>query len=75
MMALQPGALRDALIEAGASAHTASDAAEAVAGYENRLSGIEARIADVLGELKVQRALIGVLMAMAVAILVRVLLH
>jgi hypothetical protein len=38
MMALQLGALRDALIEAGATDANARAAAEEVAGYENRLT-------------------------------------
>ena len=37
-MALQLGALRDALLAANVSSETASAAAEEVAGYENRLT-------------------------------------
>jgi chromosome segregation ATPase len=40
-MALQLGALREALLEAGATAEKADRASEEAAGYENRLSGIE----------------------------------
>jgi hypothetical protein len=43
-MALQLGALRDALIEAGASPAKADKAAEELAGYESRLAGIETRL-------------------------------
>lgn len=43
-MALQLGAIRDALISAGAPVDKADKAAEELAGYENRLSGIEARL-------------------------------
>ncbi len=43
-MALQPGALRDALIEAGASTAKADRAAEELAGYENRLAAIDTRL-------------------------------
>jgi hypothetical protein len=43
-MALQLGALRDALIDAGATPDKASKAAEEVAGYENRLGAIETRL-------------------------------
>ena len=43
-MALQLGALRDALIEAGASEQRAREAAEEAAGYEDRLRGIETRM-------------------------------
>jgi hypothetical protein len=44
-MALQLGALRDALLDAGASAEKADKAAEELAAYENRLGGIESRLA------------------------------
>ncbi|MGD0109230.1 MAG: hypothetical protein ABSC06_35115 [Rhodopila sp.] len=43
-MALQLGALRDALIDAGAKPEKADKAAEELAGYENRLAGIDARL-------------------------------
>jgi hypothetical protein len=44
-MALQLGALRDALIEAGATKEKADKAAEELAGYETRLAGIETKLA------------------------------
>jgi hypothetical protein len=44
-MALQLGALREALLSAGAPADKADKAAEELAGYENRLSSIETRLA------------------------------
>lgn len=43
-MALQLGALRDALIEAGASEDKASRAAEELASYENRLASMENKL-------------------------------
>jgi len=43
-MALQLGALRDALLSAGVSAEKADKAAEEVASYENRLASIETRL-------------------------------
>ena len=43
-MALQLGALREALIDAGASVEKADKAAEEVASYENRLAGIETEL-------------------------------
>ena len=42
-MALQLGALRDALLEAGASSEKAAKAAEELA-YENRFDGFETRL-------------------------------
>ncbi len=44
-MALQLGALRDALIEAGATAGKADKAAEELAGYDNRLAALDTRLA------------------------------
>lgn len=44
-MALQLGALRDALLDAGAKPEKADKAAEELAGYDNRLSSIETRLA------------------------------
>ncbi|MBN8874016.1 MAG: hypothetical protein J0H67_14360 [Rhodospirillales bacterium] len=43
-MALQLGALRDALEAAGAPADKAQKAAEEAAGYENRLAGVESSL-------------------------------
>jgi len=43
-MALQLGALREALLEAGASQEKASRAAEEVAAYEMRLAALDGRV-------------------------------
>jgi len=43
-MALQLGALREALIDAGASEEKAKAAAEELAGYDNRLAAIDTRL-------------------------------
>ncbi len=43
-MALQLGALRDALAEAGASADSARRASEEVASYEARLASIDGKL-------------------------------
>lgn len=43
-MALQLGALRDALIDAGAKAEKADKAAEEIAGYESRLATIDTKL-------------------------------
>jgi hypothetical protein len=43
-MALQLGATRDALINAGADVDLANKASEEIAGYENRISAIERRL-------------------------------
>jgi hypothetical protein len=44
-MALQLGALREALIEAGASPDKADKASEEVADYEGRLASLETKVA------------------------------
>jgi type VI protein secretion system component VasF len=44
-MALQPGATREAFLAAGAPADKASAAAEELAGYDNRIAGVETRLA------------------------------
>jgi hypothetical protein len=43
-MALQLGALRDALIDAGAKPEKANKAAEELAGYDSRLAAIDTRL-------------------------------
>ena len=43
-MALQLGALRDALIDAGASEAKAAQAAEELAAYDHRFDGVERRL-------------------------------
>jgi len=43
-MAMQAGALRSALIAAGAGEEMAEKAAEEAAGFESRLAGIETRV-------------------------------
>ena len=43
-MALQLGALREALVEAGASEEKAAKASEELAGYDSRLALIETRL-------------------------------
>ena len=61
-MALQLGALREALIEGGASAEKAGAAAEEVASYENRLAKIE-------GDLSVLKWMLTFNIAMTVGII------
>jgi hypothetical protein len=57
-MALQLGALRDALLEAGATPESARKASEEAAGYEGRLFGLER-------DLTVLRWMVGGLYAIA----------
>lgn len=67
-MALQLGALREALIEAGASPEKADRAAEEVATYERDM-------ADFRSDLRILKWGQSVTLAAVVAILLRVFLH
>jgi hypothetical protein len=67
-MTLQLGALRDALLDAGASSEKAEKAAEEMAGYENRFAGLES-------DLRVLKWGQAVTFAMTVAILAKLFIH
>jgi len=67
-MALQLGALRDALLDAGASPDKADKAAEELANYENRLGSIESR-------LSVLTWMVGFNLVMTAGVLWRLLAH
>jgi hypothetical protein len=67
-MALQLGALRDALIEAGASPAAADKAAEEVASYENRLAGIETRLVRLDGKINLLAWMVGTLVPLNIAL-------
>lgn len=85
-MALELGALRNALLVAGASPEKAGKAAEELAAYqirfdgcETRLAGFEARVASrfakVEGDLTLIRWIIGFNLAFTLTILWRVFAH
>jgi hypothetical protein len=65
---LQLGALREALIEAGASPEKAAKAAEEVGTYENRLAGIEAKLALLDGRVNLVQWMLGFNLAMTLAV-------
>jgi hypothetical protein len=67
-MALQLGALRAALIEAGASSEKAEAAAEEVASYENRLSGIEIKLVRLDGKVNLLAWMVGTLVPLNIAL-------
>jgi len=67
-MALQLGALREALIDAGADPTKAEKAAEEVAGYESRLAKIDT-------DLAVLKWMNGFTIAGVLAIILRVFTH
>ena len=51
-MAMQPGALRTALIEAGASDEKADEAADDMAGYEGRFAHADVPMEALAGDLR-----------------------
>ena len=67
-MAMQLGALRTALLDAGASEEKADRAAEEIAGYDNRLAGIDTRLA-------VLTRMAGTNLALTAGVLSRLLAH
>jgi hypothetical protein len=67
-MALQLGALRAALIEAGASAEKAELAAEELASYENRFDRIENKLIALEGRMNLIVWMVGFNLALTVAI-------
>jgi hypothetical protein len=67
-MALQLGALRDALIEAGATPDKANKAAKELAGYEREF-------ADIKGDLRVLKWAQAATFAAVLAVLLKVFLH
>jgi hypothetical protein len=67
-MALQLGALRDALIDAGASSEKADKAAEELAGYEREF-------AEIKGDLRVLKWSQAATFAAVVAVLLKLFIH
>ena len=75
-MALQLGALREALLAAGAPPDKADKAAEEVAFYENRLAGIENKLTALAGRVDLLTWMVGFnLLAISLALLWRVFGH
>ena len=85
-MALQLGALRDALIEAGASEVRAQRAAEELAGYEREFAGIrgdmqqgfakvDQQFAVVRGDINLLRWMAGANFALTLAVFVKLFIH
>lgn len=74
-MALQLGALREALIDAGAAQDKANKAAEELAGYENRLAGIDLRLEQLTGRVTLLTWMIGTNLVITLGVLWRLLAH
>ena len=69
-MAIMLAKTYDAFKAAGAPDDKARDAAEEIAGYENRLAGIEGRLRAIESRLSMLQWMVGVNLAVAVAIVV-----
>lgn len=67
-MALQLGAIRDALLDAGASPDKADKAAEELAAYETRFTSIENELSRIVGKLSLLTWAVGINVAATVAI-------
>jgi hypothetical protein len=85
-MALQLGALRDALVDAGASPEKAAKAAEELAGYEreftglrgdmaHRFSKVDQEFAKVHGDINLLRWMVGANFALTLAVFVKLFIH
>ena len=74
-MAPQLGALRAALIDAGASDKSANKAAEELAGYQSEFSKVYEQFASVRGEINLLRWMMRVNLALTLAVFVRLFVH
>jgi hypothetical protein len=81
-MALQLGALRDALIDAGAAPGKADKAAEELAGYDAEFMSIrlsfekvQAEFARVNGELSLLKWMTGTTLCLVLAVALKLLIH
>jgi hypothetical protein len=74
-MALQLGALRDALIDAGAKPDKADKAAEELASYDTRINGIDLKLIELGSSVRLVQAMLGVNLALTAGALWRLLSH
>jgi len=74
-MALQLGALLDALEDAGASKEKIAAAAHELAANENRLALIDTRLAQMAGRLRIVQVLCAIDIILTAGILWRLLAH
>jgi hypothetical protein len=74
-MALQLGALRNALVEAGASPAAADNAAEEVASHQNRLGSIEEKVTELKGSVAMVQWMLATNLAITAGVLWRLIAH
>ena len=70
-MALQLGALREALVEARASNEKSQRAAEELAAYENRLGSIDVKLERLEGKISLVQSLLGIVIAGIAALVLK----
>ena len=70
-MALQLGALREALVEANASNEKSRRAVEELAAYENRLGSIDGRLDRLEGKISLVQSLLGIVIAGIAALVLK----
>lgn len=74
-MALQLGALRNALVDAGGSEEKADRAAEELAGYNREFADVRRDITEVRGDIKPLKWMQGATFAGVVAIALKLFIH
>jgi hypothetical protein len=74
-MAIQLGALRDALMDAGASPESAAKAAEEVAAYESGFTYIKIDLAAIRGEQTLMMWMLATVLAINITIALRLFIH
>lgn len=70
-MALQLGALRDALSEAGASEEKAAAAAEEIAAYEARFAGLELKLERIDGRITLMQWMLALLIGGVASLMIK----
>ncbi len=74
-MALQLGALRDALIGAGAQPDKAAKAAEELSAYDSEFAGVRQELVGIRGDINLLRWMVGANFALTGAVFVKLFIH
>jgi hypothetical protein len=74
-MPLQLGALRDALINAGAQPEKAAKAVEKLAVYDSEFAGVRQELVGIRGDINLLRWMVGANFALTVAVFVKLFVH
>ncbi|MEI8394336.1 MAG: hypothetical protein WCF85_06335 [Rhodospirillaceae bacterium] len=63
--------LYDALVSAGAPEDKARKAAETVAAYDNRFSGVDVKLAEIKGDMNLLKWMMGILIAGVASLVIK----